>query len=320
MIVALAMFAGAVAMAWLGPALLRWAGTRHRDPVPVMVLWLVSMVAVLFAAVTSTVLLLLPDHGAALPLLGTLHDSWSEFSHGSPPTVEMWTGIFGAALLLAGAVRLAVVSMRAARRRARLRDDHLGLLRLVAGREARRKDPEKPETLWLAHDRPAAFSFGGRPGIIVATEGLHRRLGSDGVAAVLAHERAHLAGLHHLLIATGEALRTVLPFVPLFRQAPAALRGLVEVAADLAAARRCGSAAVHSALVTMSETDAPDVSLAMGQNSVEIRLSRLRWTSRPPGRIRRAVACALAASTAAVLPFAIGTGLFLSAALLFHAA
>jgi hypothetical protein len=36
-------------------------------------------------------------------------------------------------------------------------------------------------TLWLAHDRPLAFSLGGTHGVIVATGGLARHLGERGV-------------------------------------------------------------------------------------------------------------------------------------------
>jgi hypothetical protein len=48
---------------------------------------------------------------------------------------------------------------------------------------------------------------------------------------VLEHERAHPTGRHHLVLSLANALRAVLSCIPLFRQAPAALRELVELAA-----------------------------------------------------------------------------------------
>jgi hypothetical protein len=112
-------------------------------------------------------------------------------------------------------------------------------------------------------------------GVVVLTEGLTRHLDADAVAAVLAHERAHLAGRHHLVLASAEALRATLSLVPLFRQAPRAIGELLEL----------------------------------------VRLDRLRHGHRPPGRVRRIVSCGLAGVTAATLPFVAGTGVLLAVAL-----
>jgi beta-lactamase regulating signal transducer with metallopeptidase domain len=78
--------------------------------------------------------------------------------------------------------------------------------------------------------------------------------------SVLAHERAHLTGRHHLLVAVAQALRATLPFVPLFRRAPSAVRDLVELAADLAAVHACGPAAVRNALLTVTRHGTPATS------------------------------------------------------------
>ncbi len=145
------------------------------------------------------------------------------------------------------------------------------MLRIAGRREAR-----YPGTLWLAHDRPLAFSLTGRCGVIVATDGLSRHLPGPAVDAVLAHERAHLAGRHHLLIAAADALRSALAFVPLFRHAPGAVRDLVELAADVAAVRRCGASAVRSALVSVSGHGTPRSALGMARDAVDLRLARLR--------------------------------------------
>jgi hypothetical protein len=52
----------------------------------------------------------------------------------------------------------------------------------------------------------------------------------------------------------------------------------------------------------------------MAHDAVELRLARLRHSSRQPGGLRRLVACGLAAATAAILPFLAGTGLLLGIA------
>lgn len=298
MTVALALLAGTLAVGWFVPDLLRRMDLRRRDPLLMIVAWLVSIAGVVLGATAFVLTLLLPEHGPAPHLLASVHECWSVLEHGAPPRVEALTGVLGVVALLALAVRIGFVSVAGRRRRMRKREANLAVLRL-AGRGT--------DVVWLAHDQPLAFSMAGRPAVVVATDGLTRHLGEDAVAAVLAHERAHLAGRHHLLVAVAEALRATLPFVPLFRQAPQAVRDLVELAADVAAVRACGPVAVRSALVTVTDRGTPGTSLAMAQHAVDLRLARLR-RARSPHRARRLVACGLTAVTALSLPFVAGTG------------
>jgi beta-lactamase regulating signal transducer with metallopeptidase domain len=308
---ALALLAGAVIAGWLIPGALQRVDLRRRDPLLLIVAWLVSMAGVLLATATGVLLLLLPDHGPGASLLAAVHSCWSAVQHGSPPRVEEVAGVIGVALLVAFAARLAVVSVRGFRKRCHKRQENLSVLRLVA-----RPVTSPSDILWLAHDQPLAFSMAGRPGTVVATEGLTRHLDPGAVAAVLAHERAHLNGRHHLLVAIADAVRATFPFVPLFRDAPRAIRDLVELAADVVAARDCGPVAVRTALLKVTRHGAPSTSLAMAQDAVDLRLARLRHGSRPPGGLRRTVSCGLTAVMAATLPFLAGTGLLLGIALI----
>ncbi|MEU6646030.1 M56 family metallopeptidase [Saccharomonospora sp. NPDC046836] len=309
MTIAAALLAGALAAGWFVPGVLRRVDLRRRDPLPLIVAWLISMVGVVLTAAAGVLLLLTPGHGGVASLLTLVDQCWSAIQHGSPPRAEELASLLGLALLCAFAIRLVLVSFLGARRRSRARREHLSLLRLGA-----RKETGPPDTWWLAHDRPLAFSMAGRPGVIVATEGLTRHLGDRAVTAVLTHEHAHLVGRHHLLIATADTLRTVLPFVPLFGQAPCALRELAELAADTVAARRCGPAAVRTALLKVSSHGAPSPSLAMAQEAVDLRLARLRFEPVTPGRLRRAISCGLAGMTAATLPVVTGLVLLLGVA------
>jgi Zn-dependent protease with chaperone function len=274
---ALALLAGAVIAGWLIPGALQRVDLRRRDPLLLIVAWLVSMAGVLLATATGVLLLLLPDHGPGASLLAAVHSCWSAVQHGSPPRVEEVAGVIGVALLVAFAARLAVVSVRGFRKRCHKRQENLSVLRLVA-----RPVTSPSDILWLAHDQPLAFSMAGRPGTVVATEGLTRHLDPGAVAAVLAHERAHLNGRHHLLVAIADAVRATFPFVPLFRDAPRAIRDLVELAADVVAARDCGPVAVRTALLKVTRHGAPSTSLAMAQDAVDLRLARLRHGSDPP--------------------------------------
>jgi Zn-dependent protease with chaperone function len=297
MTAALALLAGALAVGWLVPGAVRRADLRCRDPLLLIVVWLVSIVGVLLSAAAGVVLLLTPSHGPSTTLLAAIHRCWSAIQ-------------LGVALLLAFAARLVVVFAHSVRRRAHKRREHLAVLRLAARSESR-----SPGTLWLAHDRPLAFSMAGRPGVVVATEGLVRHLDNTAVEAVLAHERAHLRGRHHLLIAVADALRTAVPFLPLFRQAPPAISELIELSADVAAVRDCGRAAVRSALLMVSSHGAPSTSLAMAQHAVDMRMARLLTGPPPPGKLRRTISCAMAGMTAVALPFLLGAGLLMGVAL-----
>jgi Zn-dependent protease with chaperone function len=307
MIAAVALLLGAGLAGWVIPRRLGRMNLRRRDPLLVIVCWLLSMTGFVLAAATGVVLLLLPGHGGIGSLGAVLHHCWSAVQHGSPPRVEEFGGVLGVLSLVAAAVRLAVVGIRICRRRAQAGQDHLAVLRVAA-----RVDEEPPITLWLPHDSPLAFSLAGRPGAVVATDGLTRHLAPDSVAAVLAHERAHLRGRHHLLVAVVDALSAVLPFVPLFRRAPAAIRALCELAADVAAVRSCGAAAVRAALRGVARHDAPGAALAMGGDAIDIRLDRLRSPAVAPGRVRRATACGAVGAAAAMVPFLTAAGLLVA--------
>ncbi|HEV2779734.1 MAG TPA: M56 family metallopeptidase [Actinophytocola sp.] len=311
MTAALALLSGAAAVGWWLPRRLRRVDLCRRDPLVLIVCWLLAMTGVALAAVAGVILLLLPGHGEIGSLLAVVHHCWDAVQHGSPPRVEEFGGMLGVAILVTAAARSAVVGIRVYRRRTRAGREHLAVLRLAA-----RVDEGRPTTLWMAYDRPLAFCVAGRPGTVVATEGLTRHMAADSVAAVLEHERAHLRGRHHLLIAMVDATSTVLPFVPLFRQAPAAIRELVEVAADVAAVRVCGVAAVRTALRDVSRHGVPGGALAMAPDAIDVRLARLRRPGAVPGRARRAACAGAAGIIAGTVPFLTAAGLMIAIAVL----
>lgn len=295
------MLLGVVVVGWGLPWLLARVDLRRRDPLPIMVGLLVSMAGLLVASIVGVVLLLVPDHGTLPPLLTAMHHCWTALQHGSPPAVEELSGLLGALVLLGFTLRVLVVMLRSWRRRARIRREHLVTLRLAARVEA-----GSPSMWWLTHEQPLAFSLTGRPGVIVATDGLAAQLGPAAVEAVLAHERAHLRGRHHFLVGLVESLARALPFIPLFRHAPGLMRQLVELAADTAAVRECGASAVQAALLTVSGHGAPGVALAMARDAVLVRLERLQQGKAPAGRLRRAMSCGVAGMGAALVPFLAG--------------
>jgi Zn-dependent protease with chaperone function len=95
------------------------------------------------------------------------------------------------------------------------------------------------------------------PGLgVVVSEGALAALSEVELATVLAHEQAHLAQRHHLLLAAVGTVRDVLGWIPLVRAAPKALGTYAEMAADDAARRRTSTAALASALLALGRDGA----------------------------------------------------------------
>jgi len=141
-------------------------------------------------------------------------------------------------------------------------------------------------TVVLDVAQPAAYCVPGRPAAIVLTSGALAVLDRAQLGAVLAHERAHLAGRHHLLISLSRGLTTSFPGVPVFTRGPAEVARLAELCADDAAARRSGRPALIAALLAMGTGAAvPAPALAVTSGAVTARVHRLLD---PPRRGRHA--------------------------------
>jgi Zn-dependent protease with chaperone function len=111
----------------------------------------------------------------------------------------------------------------------------------------------------LDHPDPLAFCLPGPHPRIVITAGALAALRPDELAAVLAHERAHAAGRHELVIQPFVAWQSALPFLPPARRAVAAVAELVEMLADDAAAQATSRLAVARALARVGAGRPPGV-------------------------------------------------------------
>lgn len=176
---------------------------------------------------------------------------------------------------LALAIALGVLSLpctafvrRLARAR-RVRVRHAGVLRLVG-----RYDPDLRATV-LDDDRPAVYCLPGRSRRVVVSSGAVHTLTSAQLAAALAHERAHIAGRHHLLVAATEAFAAVFPRLPLARYGGTSVPLLLEMAADDRALRRCTRDALATALYALASGRAPRSAFAAGGPSAAVRMRRI---------------------------------------------
>jgi Zn-dependent protease with chaperone function len=156
----------------------------------------------------------------------------------------------------------------------------------------------------------AAYCVPGRPPAIVLTSGALAVLDRAQLAAVIAHEKAHLAGGHHLLVAITRGLAAAFPAVPLFTSGAAEVARLTEMCADDIAARASGRNILVTALLAMGTgTAAPSVALAATAGNLTARVQRLLEPRPRAQRVRNwltliAVTLLLAAASALLMWFA----------------
>ena len=296
----MALLLGSAVVGLYGHRPLLWLADRRLDPTILLTGWLLSTVGLIVSTVATISLFALPaDEHPASGIFRLAGGCWTALSSGSLPGWREGLaalGVIGAATIL---LRIGwAVSVR--RRRRRKTAPHVEQLRLLAA-GAPSGDP-----LWVRDDRPLAMSIGGRPGVIVMSDSLRHHLTPGALAATLEHERAHLRGRHHLLVAIVETLAAAVPISPLLRAAPAALEDLVELAADAQAARRCGPAAVQEALSRLTGQPTPAVGLAMAGRLTQARLRRLTTGSVGATRAMRIAGCTAVAVAALSLPAAAG--------------
>ncbi|MEU8436719.1 M56 family metallopeptidase [Streptomyces sp. NPDC029216] len=152
-------------------------------------------------------------------------------------------------------------------RRARRR--HAELLRLVG-----RYDERLGVTV-LEDPRPAVYCLPGRSRRVVVSTGALEVLTEQELAAALAHERAHIGGRHHLMVAAAGAYASVFRRLPLARIGGRTVPLLLEMAADDRALRGCSSDALATALYALATGRAPHKAFAAGGPSAAVRMRRI---------------------------------------------
>jgi Peptidase family M48 len=207
--------------------------------------------------------------------------------------------VAGLGLTLAGALaaRTAVTAVAHLRSVGRQAQRHAQTARLVGVPE-----PALGAVL-VEHSQPAAYCVAGRHPTVVLTTGALQALDPGQLAAVLAHERAHLAGHHHRLLAMARIGRQVLPFMPLMRDADTQVTRLVELHADDAALRARGPGPLAAALVLLATAASPAPAhaapaLAAAATDAVQRIHRLLDPAEPLGRARRRLLRATATALA----------------------
>ena len=197
----------------------------------------------------------------------------------------------GLALLASLCWVLLAVSVAALQARRRQR----ALLTLLA-----HGDPKVPGALVVDYPSAAAYCL---PGLrsrsrIVVSVGALELLGRGELAAVLAHERAHLRERHDLVLLPFTALRRAFPRSATCTGAHLAVALLVEMLADDRALRGGPARELVSALVrfgTAGTCPAPAGALAAAEGEVAARVTRLLQPVRPLPAVAVMAVCLAAA-------------------------
>ncbi|MFI6498998.1 M56 family metallopeptidase [Nonomuraea typhae] len=139
----------------------------------------------------------------------------------------------------------------------------------------------------IEYGERAAYCLPGRHAQTVITTGALESLSPEQVAAVLAHEHAHLRGRHHLVLSGAEILVRAFPRVPLFERSRAELARLVELLADDVAARRHQRIHIATALVSLATGRVPAFALGAGGETALARVRRMLHPEAPLERRER---------------------------------
>ena len=269
----------AIALQWI-PRRLAVARWTSRAPWLAVLAWLAFGYTVTLAVATTGVTLVMRWHDAPDLLCTTWLTCLDAVTgrHGIWAQVAAFAGLVLVTVLTArlglGAWLVSVVTRI---RRGR----HLEMLRLVG-----RTSSALGATV-LPHPAPAAYVVPGRRPHMVITSGALDALDGEQTDAVLAHERAHCAGRHHLAVGAANLLSRAFSWLPAFRILEGQVRRLVELHADDLASQAHRPAALACALVAMSGAPpAPAGGLSGGgQHTVE----RLRRLIDPPAPLSRRI-------------------------------
>ncbi|MFI1912676.1 M56 family metallopeptidase [Nocardia sp. NPDC020380] len=292
------------AVAVLAPRLLCLVGHNGAAPHFALAAWMSAIATTVLAWIAALVILvvdLLTHQISSVPerfvnsCLWHLHDAWIG-SYGAPVQIGLWllTGLVGLAMTVV-AIRLCRTLLRARR------------VTLEHGRMARIAGRHHPglDAVILEVDQPAAYCVAGKPHTVVVSRGVLAALDEQHLEAVLSHERAHLAGRHHLLLGLTRGLATVMPRINLFTLGAAEVAWLLEMVADDAAARAHGRDTVLQALLALSGItgeSAPQRGTA--EVALTARVARLAAPATMPVRARARLSLTAAATTATLVPLA----------------
>ena len=240
------------------------------DPTGALLLWQAVGLAGGLALLGAGVSFGLAPLGSSLPAaVGALAGHLRRWDW--PPELGPWQ-LLALAATAALAARLFGVLGLAVTRTLHARRRHRDLLDVLAT-----PWPAMAGARVLAHPLPVAYCLPGLRSRLVVSEGTLAALSPAELAAVLAHERAHLRERHDLVVLPFVAWGATAPWVPGMARAQVAVAALVEMRADDVARARAGHLALAGALrrVGGAATLSGGATLTSFSAAVSGRLDRL---------------------------------------------
>jgi Peptidase family M48 len=274
----------------LGASALTRASWPRRSPAAAILLWQALGLASGLAAVGTLLGLAMPASrdgvvrsalrvGGLFRTGGVFRLAGAFGAAGTMPTmvVAIRLTCLAAGLILLASLCWVLVAVCAAALQARRRQR--ALLTLLA-----HGDPKVPGALVVDYPTAAAYCLPGLRSQIVVSVGTLELLGRGELAAVLAHERAHLRERHDLVLLPFTALRRAFPKSATCDGAQHAVALLVEMLADDRALRTRQTRELVSALLRFGAAGtcpAPAGALAVGGGEMAARVTRLLQPVRP---------------------------------------
>lgn len=254
-------------------AVARWPS---RDPAGALLLWQAIGLAGGLSLLGSGVVFGLAPLGDSLPTAVV------ELLREGPSRLGLAQLLVLAATAVLAVRLLGVLGLLTART-LRDRRRHRNLLDVLATPQ-----PGAPGARVLDHPLPTAYCLPGlRAPRLVVSAGALDALPTGELAAVLAHERAHLAEHHDLVVLPFVAWAATAPFVPGMARAQAAVAALIEMRADDRARTATDVAALSGALRTVAGSTAGLTSFSA---ATAARLARMQRDPDPlPAAARLAV-------------------------------
>ncbi|MCB0947809.1 MAG: M56 family metallopeptidase [Mycobacterium sp.] len=294
-----------------GPEVLLRITADGRAPRMAIAAWLTAIVTVLGCSVAAISLLLVETAGHWVSPDALLASCLERLQ-----AILLGQAGWQAGVIAAGAVTISVgslvaISFRIGRALSRMRTHtfaHADAVRMVG-------KPKGSNVVVIEATEPAAYCVTGRPPAIVVTTAALAILSRAQLAAVIAHERAHLHGRHAYVIAAVRGLAAALPRIRLFASAAAQICSLLEMCADDSAARRHGHQPLLAGLLTLSGAVTAPPGLAAASVAVLARAERLTHPHRGLAQIQSRVTLSGAVAAMAAPPLTIIT-LSLSGALI----
>ena len=284
-----------------GASALVGASWPRRSPAVAILLWQALGLAAGIAAVGALLGLALPANRTSVAgALWRLRSLALAGPHGAPALLVARVACLAAGLALLALLCWVLVAATAAVVQARHRQREL-LALLAHG------DPKVPGALVVDHPAAAAYCLPGLRSRIVVSAGALELLGPAELAAVLAHERAHLRERHDLVLLPFTALRRAFPRSARCADAYRAVALLVEMLADDYALRARPARELVSALVrvgTAGQVPAGALAAIGPEGEVAARVTRLLHPVRPLPAPAVAVVC-LGSALIAAAPVAL---------------